>query len=73
MTTPETCAHESCRCTKPYSERTRAASTSPLDPGAAYCSRRCEEMASEDIHADGCECGHPECTPQTYVDVPPMQ
>jgi hypothetical protein len=73
MTTPETCAHESCRCTKPYSARTRAASTSPLDPGAAYCSRRCEEMASEDIHADGCECGHPECTPQSYVDVPPMQ
>ncbi|MEA2663756.1 MAG: hypothetical protein QOI11_700 [Candidatus Eremiobacteraeota bacterium] len=73
MTTPETCAQETCSCTRPYSARTRAASTAPLDPDAVYCSRRCEEMALENLRADGCECSHPECTPQTYVDVPPMQ
>ena len=73
MTTTTTCAHEACRCTKPYSARTQAAATAPIDPDGDYCSRRCADMAGRDIHADGCECGHPECTPQSSADVPPMQ
>jgi hypothetical protein len=73
MTTAQTCAHETCRCTKPYSAQTRAASTAPLDPGAPYCSRRCEEMATRELGADGCECGHPECSAQSSAGIPPMQ
>jgi hypothetical protein len=74
MTTTQTCAHDACRCTRPYSAQTQAASTAPIDPDGTYCSRRCAEVADKGLPGDGgCECGHPECTPQSSVDVPPMQ
>jgi hypothetical protein len=68
-----TCAHELCRCRRPYSPQTLAMSTRRVDPYATYCSDRCEQMAEHPTTAGGCECGHPDCTPQATPDIPPMQ
>jgi hypothetical protein len=73
MTASATCAHELCRCEKPYSKQNLALSTRRVDPDAEFCSDRCAEMTAHPTTADGCECGHPECTPQATPDIPPMQ
>ena len=69
----ETCAHELCFCTKPYSPQVRALSTAPLDPNAQFCSKRCEEMAAGTPGDDNCECGHAQCTGNADTGIPPMQ
>jgi hypothetical protein len=73
MTTTETCAHDACRCTKPYSAQTQAASTSRIDPDGTYCSKRCEQQAAGTPSDDGCECGHPQCSAAMDTGIPPMQ
>lgn len=73
MTETATCAHEACRCTRPYSAQNLAMSTRRTDPDAPYCSQRCEQQAHRSPDYGGCECGHPECTPQATPDIPPMQ
>jgi len=70
-----TCAHEACRCSKPYSAQTFAAGTRRIEPDDTYCSERCEVQAGQPLGergSGGCECAHPECTPQTTVDIPPI-
>jgi hypothetical protein len=48
-------------------------STRRVEPDAEFCSDRCAEMTAHPTTAGGCECGHPECTPQATPDFPPMQ
>jgi len=73
MIMSQKCAHEMCACIKPYSPQIRATSTSPLDPNAEFCSKRCAEMASRGPMGDGaCECGHPECEAGADAGIPPM-
>ena len=73
MTTSEKCEHGMCMCTKPYAASTRATSTAPLDPNAAYCSPRCEAMEGRGALGDGaCECGHPQCDAEADAGIPPM-
>jgi hypothetical protein len=43
-----------------------------VDPNAVFCSPRCETLSKNGRHPPGCECGHPECTPQATPDIPPM-
>jgi len=71
--TEKTCAHDACRCTRPYSKQTQAASTAPIDPNGQFCSRRCEEQSAGAVGDDGCECGHPQCTASADAGIPPMQ
>jgi hypothetical protein len=73
MTDATTCAYEACRCTRPYSPQTLAMGTRRTDPNATYCTERCADMAARPTTAAGCECGHPQCTPQATPDIPPMQ
>jgi hypothetical protein len=73
MTSPETCAHTTCRCTRPYSPQAQAASTTRIDPNGAYCCKRCEEQAKSPMAARGCECGHPQCSALSSKGIPPMQ
>jgi hypothetical protein len=69
-----TCAHEACRCTKPYDQENQAGGTRYVDPEAQYCSARCEESAGlPGTLGAHCECGHPMCAPQQTIDIPPMQ
>ncbi len=72
VTTDDLCAFELCRCSKPYTARNLAGSTRRVAPDAPFCSDRCEQLATHPSTAAGCECGHPECTPQATPDIPPM-
>lgn len=73
MTTSETCAHEACLCTRPYSAQAQALSTARIDPNGEYCSKRCAEQAQGLPTGDGCECGHPQCSRSMGIGTPPMQ
>jgi hypothetical protein len=73
MTTSETCAHELCRCARPYSAQTQASATARIDPNGEFCSRRCAEQAGGALGDDGCECGHVDCQKKMDAGLPPMQ
>lgn len=73
MTTTQTCAHELCRCVRPYSARTQASATARIDPDGEFCSRRCAEQAAHPLGDDGCECGHVDCQAKMDAGIPPMQ
>jgi hypothetical protein len=69
----QTCGYVLCACRRPYSPQNLATSSRRVDADAPYCSDRCEHLAEQNIRTPGCECGHPQCTPQTTNDIPPMQ
>ncbi len=71
-TTAEYCAHEMCRCTRPYPPSTQATSTERIDPNGEYCSRRCSEQSHGVMGDDGCECGHPPCQAIADKGIPPI-
>ncbi|HEY0393260.1 MAG TPA: hypothetical protein VGD01_02075 [Candidatus Elarobacter sp.] len=74
MSSPETCAHDACRCTRPYSKQTQAASTEPIDPDGEYCSKLCARHAAGGEPGDGaCLCGHPQCQAPADEGIPEMQ
>ena len=73
MTTTLTCAHDACRCTRPYTPQTRAASTEPIDPNGEFCSRRCAERGTfGELGDGGCLCGHPQCQAPADKGIPPL-
>ncbi|MBV9439164.1 MAG: hypothetical protein JOZ24_04145 [Candidatus Eremiobacteraeota bacterium] len=73
MSTAEQCAHDTCRCTKPYDARNQALGTAFVDRNATYCSRRCEEQANGAFGDDACECEHVRCLAPASEGTPPMQ
>ena len=73
MTTPETCAHVACLCTRPYSKQTQAASTEPIDPNGEFCSKLCAARAKGEPGDGACLCGHPQCQAPADAGIPPMQ
>lgn len=73
MTSAETCAHDACRCTRPYSKQIQAASTERIDPNGEYCGRHCAGQAHGEPGDGGCLCGHPQCQGPADAGIPPMQ
>jgi hypothetical protein len=73
MTSPETCAHDACRCTRPYSKQTQAAATEPIDPNGEYCSKLCAGHGSGEPGDGACLCGHPQCQAPADEGIPAMQ
>ena len=72
MTVTDTCVHEACLCSRPYSKQTLATGTEHLDPNGPFCSHRCAERAGRAPGDGGCVCGHPECSSLADVGIPPI-
>jgi len=66
------CAHDMCRCTRPYPPSTQASATERIDPNGEFCSRRCSEQSHGVMGDGGCECGHPPCQASADAGIPPI-
>ncbi|HEV3086602.1 MAG TPA: hypothetical protein VGX96_05180 [Candidatus Elarobacter sp.] len=70
--TTQTCEHDACLCTRPYSKQVQAASTERIDPNGAFCSRHCRDEAGGPHGDGGCLCGHPQCQKFAGEGIPPL-
>jgi len=73
MERPGSCAHMTCRCTKPYDKASQATGTRYVDPNAEFCAQRCAEQAAAAQGDGGCQCGHLQCSATNDPGIPDMQ
>ncbi len=67
------CAHEICRCTKPYDKSNQATGTRYVEPNEEFCAERCAQQTAAPAGDGGCQCGHVQCSRPDDAGTPEMQ